>query len=379
MRRRHQTAVLYQRGKVPKWIIKFYEDRDGKRVRRTVTLGLVSDLSYRQALKLAASYYHAVNNAIPPVPKAGVTVADAVATWRSTNSNLQKDSSFRAVESHLRFHILPKLGHVVIATADTMRVQEFVNEIARTGVARKTVVNILQTLTNLLADAKQFVRSDLVIIGKPPKEPAILSLRAMRFILTFASEPYATMFTVLATIACRAGEMLGLKLEDLDFEHNVIHIRRTLDSRTKKTTTTKTKASNADVPMPQPLARRIREFLASVNYRPNEDHYLFVNRNLTPYSLGKVTEYGLWPVQDKCGIKRTGLHAFRHGVASEMLDGGVPLSVVQRQLRHAHAATTLRYTHPVDGALRRAAERHCRQFEGQLESTSRNGVKSIVK
>jgi integrase len=68
-----------------------------------------------------------------------------------------------------------------------------------------------------------------------------------------------------------------------------------------------------------------------------------------------VTEYGLWPVQDKLGIKRTGLHAFRHAAASELLEEGAPLTVVQRQLRHRDAKTTLqKYGHMVGDSQRRA-------------------------
>jgi len=32
-----------------------------------------------------------------------------------------------------------------------------------------------------------------------------------------------------------------------------------------------------------------------------------------PYSIGKVTEYGLWPALEKLKIERAGLHAFRQG------------------------------------------------------------------
>jgi site-specific recombinase XerD len=92
--------------------------------------------------------------------------------------------------------------------------------------------------------------------------------------------------------------------------------------------------------MPPALEKRLKDFLLK-NYRENPNGYLFANRNGNSYSVGKVTEYGLWPVQKALKIERTGLHAFRHAAASELLDEGAPLTVVQSQLRHRDARTTL--------------------------------------
>jgi hypothetical protein len=63
------------------------------------------------------------------------------------------------------------------------------------------------------------------------------------------------------------------------------------------------------------LEKRLRVFIKT-EYRENPNHYLFANRNNSPYSVGKVTEYGLWPVQEKLGSSHTGTHAFRHAAAS---------------------------------------------------------------
>ena len=60
----------------------------------------------------------------------------------------------------------------------------------------------------------------------------------------------------------------------------------------------------------------------------------------------KVTEQGLWPVQDVLGIAHSGTHSYRLAAASEPVEGGAPLTVVQQQLRHGDAKTTLqKYGH----------------------------------
>jgi len=61
----------------------------------------------------------------------------------------------------------------------------------------------------------------------------------------------------------------------------------------------------------------------------------------------------------KLGIPsaNTGLHAFRHGLATELADQSVPASVLQQQLRHADVKTTLKiYSHVIPQWQRDAME-----------------------
>jgi len=125
--------------------------------------------------------------------------------------------------------------------------------------------------------------------------------------------------------------------------------------------------------MPAALEKRLRAFL-KIGYRENPKRYLFAKRNSCPYSVGKVTQYGLWPVQNKLGIPHTGTHAFRHAAASELLEEGAPLTVVQRQLRHGDAKTTLqKYGHVVGDSQRRAVNTLADKIERsgvELESSA---------
>ncbi len=68
-------------------------------------------------------------------------------------------------------------------------------------------------------------------------------------------------------------------------------------------------------------------------------------RNGRPPSSNKVVEYQLWPILDAINVPRCGLHAFRHSVASLIIDAGYAPEVAQQQLRHSDARTTLGYIH----------------------------------
>jgi integrase len=60
----------------------------------------------------------------------------------------------------------------------------------------------------------------------------------------------------------------------------------------------------------------------------------------------------------KLGIPAIGgLHAFRHGLATELAEAAVQLTVLQHQLRHADVKTTLKvYAHVIPQSQRDAME-----------------------
>jgi len=70
---------------------------------------------------------------------------------------------------------------------------------------------------------------------------------------------------------------------------------------------------------------------------------------------------------------RVGVHTFRHGASSELLDAGIPVNVVSRLMRHSNSTITLNsYAHSVRDSERVASEKHSKKIEEklvQLEST----------
>ena len=94
------------------------------------------------------------------------------------------------------------------------------------------------------------------------------------------------------------------------------------------------------VPMADELRGILDEHLRTT-WRPNKDRLLFVTKTGRPISHSKILERHLWPLLDKLGIERRGLHSFRHSAASVLIASGAPLTVVQRILGHASTSTTL--------------------------------------
>lgn len=141
---------------------------------------------------------------------------------------------------------------------------------------------------------------------------------------------------------------------DIDFEKGLLQIRRS--AWCGHVQTTKTKSSEAILPLPAALAATLRAHREQ--WKENPEGFLFVTRNKRPPSSNKVVEYGLWPVLDLLGIPRCGLHAFRHTHTSLLLDTGATPKVVQEQLRHADPRVSLGvYAHVLGQAQREAVEK----------------------
>ncbi|MGB7226274.1 MAG: site-specific integrase, partial [Candidatus Acidiferrales bacterium] len=154
--------------------------------------------------------------------------------------------------------------------------------------------------------------------------------------------------------ALRPGELLGLKVEEVDFERGVIFVRRS--AWYSKLQSPKNDGSIRVLPTPGPLASRLKAFLQS--WRPNSAGLLFATANGTPLCANNVVQRQLWPVLDKLKIPRCGLKAFRHMHASLLVDGGAPVTVAQAQLGHADPRVTLGiYSHVIGESQRDAVEK----------------------
>lgn len=366
-RRRYQRGTITARGKKHRvWIGKFREDRpqaDGttRRVQRKIVLGTVKHMSKAEAIKAFQPHLDAVNITAAPRPKVGRSLSNFVDEWRINTAPTLKPATARAAESHLRTHILPALGELPLTAITTRNVQAFISQLAAKGLTRKTCENVLQTLASLIRTAKAwryipevFDRSALSLPrGEEKHEERFFTASEVKRIIAASEEPYSILYALLGVTGCRIGEILALRVSDLDFDRRIVRIRRTLDHATRLTHAPKSKSSSADLPMPEGLATRLLGYLAE-GWRENSEGWLFCNSKGKPMQRDKIA-YRLQATLRELGIQKAALHAFRHMAASELLEDGASPLVVQRQLRHSSAKITLeRYSHIIGDSQRKA-------------------------
>jgi len=121
-------------------------------------------------------------------------------------------------------------------------------------------------------------------------------------ILSAAPKPFGTILAVTAVLGLRIGEVLALRVSDIDFVRKIVRVRQGLDAATRNVQAVKSQASNADVPMPSQLGARLRSHLQT---HEGKTDLVFVNRRGHPFSANKLREKQLHPLLVKLGIPRT--------------------------------------------------------------------------
>jgi site-specific recombinase XerD len=139
---------------------------------------------------------------------------------------------------------------------------------------------------------------------------------------------------LLARLGLRAGEVLGLRLDDIDWDNGTISIPMTKNRR------------GARLPLPSEAGKAMAEYLR--RDRPRCDCrrvFLRVNAPHAGLSASPVISMIVAKALKQAGVKsaRTGAHLFRHSFATTMLGRGATLEEIGYLLRHRHPKTTAIY------------------------------------
>jgi integrase len=385
-RKRYQKGSVFLTGKKKdKWIGRYREDVIGpdgtvRRVRRDAILGTKREFPTKRLAQRRLDAVLARINGLDYRATRVATFEEFLERWEAEILPSQKPSSQRAVRSHLRMYIVPELGKVRLEQFGVENQQTFIARMAprasKKAVSRKTVLNVLGTLSTILTTARDWGYScselDTSKLHLPARgmkcEARLFTVEQLQKILAIAEEPWRTLYCILAFDGLRAGEALGLKWDDVDLDRGLLHVRRS--AWYGQLQTAKSEGSETVLPIPEALAAVLKNFRAQ--WKPNPQNLLFVTRNGRPPSSNKVVEYYLWALLDALGIPRCGLHAFRHTHTALLLDSGASPKVAQRQLRHSDARTTLEiYGHLIGDAHRQAVEKVAAILEvngGQLKT-----------
>ena len=147
---------------------------------------------------------------------------------------------------------------------------------------------------------------------------------------------------LLARLGLRAGEVVSLSLDSIDWEEGVIHICGKGEQA-------------ASLPLPVDVGEAIVDYLRFG--RPHSDSRQLFLRALAPVrGLGAAqtvtTIVGTALKRAGVDAPRHGAHQFRHALAADMLRHGATLSEIAGVLRHRHIKTTGIYAKVDFAALR---------------------------
>jgi len=360
-----------------RWTLKYYDDvtePDGttERPRRRADLGPAS-LSRRAADELAKPILARVNAGYGLPVKTGKPLSALIEECRSAVFGNLKPSTVRMMESHIHAHIQPMLGEKLLTEITTKEGQFFTAHLAK-GRSRKTVENILMTLSSILGTARDWGYKtgdfDMRKLSLPdegiPREIRFFTDEELQVIIKAAPEPLKTIVIIIAVLGLRIGEVLALRASDLDFRNNLIRVHQSIDAVTRLPQSTKSKSSKAILPMSPELVLMLQKYADT----KNKDGFIFVNRRIRPYSANKLRAKVLHPLLKKLGIPKGGFHSIRHGTSSSLFAAGEAPTTVQRILRHSDARITLGiYGHAIPADVVAAVNRRSAKLFGQLGPT----------
>jgi integron integrase len=217
-----------------------------------------------------------------------------------------------------------------------------------------------------LGELGDFARSK-----RPKRLPTVLSPEEVAALLSELEGVHYLMAALLYGTGMRLMECVRLRVQDLDFPYQQIHVR---NGKGKK---------DRVVPLPRKLVQPLRDQLATVQDLHQADLALGFGEVFMPDALSRKYPKASkeWPWQyvfpsgrlsvdprskqqrrhhvdesslqkmikraaQKVGItKRVSSHTMRHSFATHLLENGYDIRTVQELLGHADVSTTMIYTH----------------------------------
>ena len=176
---------------------------------------------------------------------------------------------------------------------------------------------------------------DLIYPKRPERLPTVLSQEEVAQLLDSANNllDYAMLMTLYAT-GMRRAELIRLKIEDIDSQRMIIHIRQGKGNRDR------------DVPLTPKLLKTLREYWRWMKPKtylfPGMVHNWRADKPITP----KCVWLAVQDAAKRAGIKkRLSPHTLRHSWATHLLENGADLRAIQMLLGHVDLETTAVYLH----------------------------------
>jgi integrase len=341
--------VLVGSKKQKRWYGRWYEDviKAGQvhRIRRQDFLGSLKDLPTKKLAQREMDSRLAEVNSLTYRARPIASFSEFADRWESAVLPQLKPSTAINYRSHLRRHLKPFFGSFPLRDIEPEMVQTFVSKL---DVNPLTARHILNTFQSLWRSARSWgyvstgVTEGIRLPSRILNERRHFSLEEMRNIIAVASEPYKTCFWLAAETGMRAGELCGLRWQDVDFEHSMVNIVQT--AWWGNLQTPKTKGSSRRFSISGELTAHIYARLAA--WHPNQQGLVFATRSGRAWQCRKPLRQ-LQEILKRLGLPNAGLHAFRHSQVTIAERCGVPLKTIQNRVGHGNAETTLLYSHAI--------------------------------
>jgi len=298
--------------------------------------------------------------------------------WIEGRKNTLAYNTLKSYKGLIKNHINPNIGGVKLKNLKTRQVQELLNYKLEDGkikgeggLSPRTVEYIYQTLHAALEQAvkEQFITRNICKAVEVPEKHDEDEMQTWNreqvssFMKTAKNYKYYILHYLAVNTGMRQGELLGLKWKDVNFEKEIINVKRQYD-RSLKFKKLKSDSSKRVIP----LADNVVSELKSYRIRQNEDKLALGEEYIDKDLIGcnKKGE----PINHRCLVRdfkriikeaelpEIRFHDLRHTFATLFLEAGGNIKTLQQMLGHASINITIdTYGHVSEEMLSAAANK----------------------
>ena len=162
------------------------------------------------------------------------------------------------------------------------------------------------------------------------KIPVVLSENEVtRLLNSIKNLKHKSILMTIYSAGLRLGELLSLRIKDVDFDRNLLVVKKGKGNKDRHTVLSKS------------LKSILNQYLQQ--YHPKD--YLFEGQNGGKYSASSVQAV-MRKAVNNAGIKKHAtVHTLRHSFATHLLENGTDIRFIQELLGHKRLETTQIYTH----------------------------------
>jgi integrase len=270
---------------------------------------------------------------------------------------MPKPSTIQGHRSICQRHLKPFFGRMRLSNITSVSISKDFREHLGRNLKQNTLRNIYMVLRRMLESAVQWdlISSNPFTSGKRVKSPttnkeqhgrALTKDEAKKLIDTCSGMTQTVVRLALFT-GMRRGEIFGLEWDDVDFDQNVINVRRSIfikhgklwkaDEKGIAFTPPKSKHSERAIDIGPALRKELLEYKLKTG---RSKGLVFVTSAGTPFDPKNFFSRYFIPAVETAGIGPLRFHDLRHTFGSWLINDGRLLTYVQRQLGHGSIAVT---------------------------------------